>query len=923
MDRRGDSRGVVFDLGANEVEEFGASPFASREVTPEGHVFAGGEQFGAMGGDDAESAAARTMAYARMLGMEGARDGEFMWIADEMARTELPPGWAEVAAKGRGLAFLDTSTQIVSDEHPMAGYYKKLFQRHKGEAAGRGDTPEGAPSIGALEARLAPMPGEEPELESSGEESLDSEDSDYEERLARRRARSRRRRSSGSNSGKSEDDSDSDKENEASRKMKARARKAERKGVRQQIMEAAEAKSAAPVKRKTARDRVMEKAAEMSEERSPEAREDGEQEQEQEQDEAAGTGAGALDTSAPNQRAAGKVRDRQRRRDADESVDEDTANLRAEQKSRKREKEEKQKARESLVTAKERRQIEKVALRREREQAKAVKRQEQEQEQEEQQQEQQNREKKKDQFREGMEEEYKSKNDEFRAGYANDHPVAVSKREKKQREEEKKRLEEEEAIRRAEGAAELAAGEAERARLAKDLRKEQRRSKRAMMAGYNDDADMSSGGNRKDETNGRRKKKRGHRRRADEEEEQLRRQDNQRQHAVLQREEEEAAENEKARKRKQAELEAALEAMQDVFGQDRDEKLLTIWLAEAMHDVAAAINLGLAHDQRAEEQRLSEAAHPEAYADPLDQALDGIAVKLAETVTHSAAAAEAHPDDENIDPAEREALEALRAQMEEFGDALGDHATEETAEEKRARKDAKKAAKREAKKAAAAAAFALPSGGDEPPPQKAAKKFGMLGKLFGGKKKKAQEEEAAAAAAAQQLTVSAPPDGEEDTTRPRSRSPEKSSLRSPSGRSSGSGGSGGSGDKPDSGGLKIGEACEVYSQSQENWVAGAVTEVGHRQVAVEYGHRTRTIDLADENLGEYFRATTLRPLRPLRSASVRSNISSTSSRTDPRDVRFEVGDRVEIFSESSRAWIPGVVIEVRFMHLKITILRLK
>mgnify|MGYP006970210241 CR=1 FL=1 len=50
-------RGVVFDLGANEVAEFGGSPFASREVTPEGHVFAADEQFARMGGDAAGAAA--------------------------------------------------------------------------------------------------------------------------------------------------------------------------------------------------------------------------------------------------------------------------------------------------------------------------------------------------------------------------------------------------------------------------------------------------------------------------------------------------------------------------------------------------------------------------------------------------------------------------------------------------------------------------------------------------------------------------------------------------------------------------------------------------------------------------------------------------------------------------------------------------
>ena len=227
-------RGVVFDLGANEVTEFSNSPFASREVTPDGPMFAGAGDFAPMG---AEFEAGKTMQYARMLGMDIVRDSEFVWIADEMARAELPPGWAEVAAKGGGIAFLDTSTQIVSDEHPTASYYRKLFERHSGES-GRANSPP-QPSLEALEARIGAQKTGQGDGVGSGagagdgsasDSSLDSEDSDYEERLARRRARSRRRRSSGSYS-----DSDSDKENDADRRVRARKQKAERKSVRQQM----------------------------------------------------------------------------------------------------------------------------------------------------------------------------------------------------------------------------------------------------------------------------------------------------------------------------------------------------------------------------------------------------------------------------------------------------------------------------------------------------------------------------------------------------------------------------------------------------------------------------------------------------------------------------------------------------------------
>ena len=911
-------RGVVFDLGANEVTEFSNSPFASREVTPDGPMFAGAGDFAPMG---AEFEAGKTMQYARMLGMDIVRDSEFVWIADEMARAELPPGWAEVAAKGGGIAFLDTSTQIVSDEHPTASYYRKLFERHKSES-GRGDTPP-QPSLEALEARLGAQKGGDGvagdgaagDGDGSGDSdsSLDSDDSDYEERLARRRARSRRRRSSGSSGGSTpDDDSDSDKENDASRRIRARERKAERKSVRQQIMEKAEQKSAAPVKRKTARDRVMDKAAEMS---ADAATQEATVREDRPAAGGAQQGAEELDAMDLNQRAAGRVKERHKRAPVAESdSDEDTVRLREEQKAAKAKREQKQKQRESLVTAKERRQIEKVALRREREAKKARKRQEEEEEEGQEQQEKARAAHKKEKFRRGMEEEYQSKTEEFRESYAKDHPVAVKKRKEKQTEEERRRREEEEAMRRAQETADLAAGEAERARLAKELRKEQRRQKRAMMAGYNENE--NAGG--REDPNGRRRKKRGHRRRADEEELQVRQEEEWRQHAELMREEEEAKEKEKARRRKQAELEAALEAMREVFGQDRDEKLLTIWLAEAMHDVAAAINIGLAHDQKAEEQRQKEADRPDTPEDPVDAALDGIALKLAET-THAKAAE--HADEEDMDPEEREALEALKKEMEEFDSALDTHSKVETAEEKRARKEdrrRKKQAAKEAKRAAAAAASGDQLADGSAPQEKAKKKLSMFGRMFGKKKKKADEEEeggtAAAtstptvddddpAAAAAAAAATGPVD---DITRPRSRSPDK--LRSGSNRSGRSSTSGGS-EKDDSGGLAVGDPCEVYSQSQEKWVAGSVTEVGYRQVAVEYGERARAIDLADVQLSDYFRAPNLQPLKPLRSSSIRSNLSSPSR--DPRDVRFEVGDAVEMYSESQGAWIAGVIIEIK------------
>lgn len=905
--QQAEGRGVVFDLGANKVAEFSTSPFGSRQATPDDaglYAAAAAAEFAPMG---AEFAAEKTMAFARMLGMDPVRDSEFVWIADEMARAELPPGWAEVAAKGGGIAWLDTSTQIVSDEHPTASYYRKLFERHRAES-GRAESPP-QPSLEALEARIGAQKhgrtsGEGDGDASTSDSSLDSEDSDYEERLARRRARSRRRRSAGSYSDSSDD---SDKENDADRRVRARKQKVERKSVRQQIMEKAEQKSAAPVKRKTARDRVMDKAAEMSAVgKRPEPLE----EERASADADGPRGTVELDPMAFNQRAAVKARHK-RATAADSDSDEDTARLRQEQQAAQAKREQKQKRRESLATGKERLHNEKLALRREREAQKAHKRQEQEQQEEQERHEAERELRKREKFRRGMEEEYASKKEEFRESYAKDHPVAIKKRRDKAAEQERERKrrqqEQEEATRQAEESARAAAEEAERARLAKELRKEQRRQKRAM-AGYYDEGEHAS---RRDDPNGRRRKKRGHRRRAGDEELRERQEEEWRQHAQLLRDEEEAKEKEKAKRRKQAELDAALEAMREVFGQDRDDKLLTIWLAEAMHDVPAAINIGLAHDQKAAEQRQKESEQPDTPDDPVDAALDGIALKLAET-THRAANEEVpeYAEDADMDPEERAALEALKKEMEEFDTALGTHNNVETAEEKRARKEErrrKKLVAKEAKKAAASEAVVQTS------PSKAKTKLGVFGRMFSRKKKRGEEEtrgeqedeapvatDVASDPIANETAAAEQPEGESTLQKP-------GKLRSESNRSGRSTDS----DKDDSGGLAIGDPCEVYSQSQEKWVQGSVTEVGYRQVAVQYGDRARAIDLADSHLSEYFRAPNLRALKPIRSSSVRSKLSSQGSQRDPRNAHYEVGDPCEMYSESRGSWIEGLIIEIK------------
>jgi hypothetical protein len=148
------------------------------------------------------------MVYARMLGMDLTRDSECVWIADEIARSELPLGWAEVVGERGGVRFLDTTTGVLTDEHPMGGYYKSLFHRNKPEAATRksGEAPASA-------ALLAAGPAQADGDDESGSSSLGSDDSDYDEKRAsrsgrqkQRRRRERGRRGSGGREYSSDDD---------------------------------------------------------------------------------------------------------------------------------------------------------------------------------------------------------------------------------------------------------------------------------------------------------------------------------------------------------------------------------------------------------------------------------------------------------------------------------------------------------------------------------------------------------------------------------------------------------------------------------------------------------------------------------------------------------------------------------------------
>lgn len=191
----GGGRAVFFDLGANEST---SAPLLSpphtpaqaradhrRDENPE-QIFAPppGVVAGSVAVLQPASAgsfdADKVIAYAKMIGIDMLRSSEFGWIADEMARSELPIGWAEVAGDRGELRFLDTTTGIISVDHPMAGYYRNLYRRNNPDAAEQAANPTDVRSL---------VQGAD-----GGETSSSSGDSDDEDGRARRARRQRQRR---------------------------------------------------------------------------------------------------------------------------------------------------------------------------------------------------------------------------------------------------------------------------------------------------------------------------------------------------------------------------------------------------------------------------------------------------------------------------------------------------------------------------------------------------------------------------------------------------------------------------------------------------------------------------------------------------------------------------------------------------------
>ena len=248
----------------------------------------------------------------------------------------------------------------------------------------------------------------------------------------------------------------------------------------------------------------------------------------------------------------------------------------------------------------------------------------------------------------------------------------------------------------------------------------------------------------------------------------------------------------------------------------------------------------------------------------MDEALDPIALKLAET-THTKtvggaeqAQAEAlaqADDDEELDP---EHLEMLRQQIEEFDDALSTHQSpEDDRAERKRRKEESRRRKQEARAAErntpppVAAAEDKPAAADKP---KKKKRFGFVKALFRMKSDPEQEEEEEETAGPEGSKAIVAAEGGEPTAESlgASEGQERSAVGTPSSL-------GGSDSGADAAGLAVGDGCEIYSRSQEEWQQGVVTQIlGPLKIKVEYSGRGRDVDLNDPQLSEYFHAETLR-----------------------------------------------------------------
>jgi hypothetical protein len=95
------------------------------------------------------------------------------------------------------------------------------------------------------------------------------------------------------------------------------------------------------------------------------------------------------------------------------------------------------------------------------------------------------------------------------------------------------------------------------------------------------------------------------------------------------------------------------------------------------------------------------------------------------------------------------------------------------------------------------------------------------------------------------------------------------------------------------GDFAVGDPVDIFSSSADKWVRGEVTEVSGdgRRVTVEYGDRSRVIDLRAPNLAEFFRR--LPTAAPLKKTG-----------------RYRAGEAVEVFSQSAGQWVRGEITQI-------------
>ena len=77
--------------------------------------------------------------YAIYLGMDPAKDGELLWIADLALSAPLPKDWTEHTDAKGNIFFYNGKTKTSTYEHPLdrtfRQYYSKLRRRHPLNAA--------------------------------------------------------------------------------------------------------------------------------------------------------------------------------------------------------------------------------------------------------------------------------------------------------------------------------------------------------------------------------------------------------------------------------------------------------------------------------------------------------------------------------------------------------------------------------------------------------------------------------------------------------------------------------------------------------------------------------------------------------------------------------------------------------------------